>query len=100
MRKSIVIFFLIGLVFISSHNFKVCRRGNDPQISVIKSKIPQLSLDQLPLTHEWNNVNNTNFLTLTKNQHVNNIKKNYKIQLKDSYILWFMLGIFFNFSNE
>lgn len=36
----------------------------------VKTKIEQLPVDALPTNFTWSNVNNTNFLTLIRNQHI------------------------------
>jgi cathepsin X len=37
---------------------------------VIKTEIPQLSVEALPANFSWHNVNGTNFLTVARNQHI------------------------------
>lgn len=51
---------------------KCLRRSEVRPETVVKTEIEQLPIEALPTNFNWNNVNGTNFLTLTKNQHIPN----------------------------
>lgn len=59
-------YFLLAIIFAGIFCQSVRKGVQDKVVT----KVEQLPINALPTNFTWSNVNNTNFLTLVRNQHI------------------------------
>lgn len=69
MLKYLILILLISCILGKFHHSSCYVKSSSVEEKII-TPLTQLPPSALPTTFDWGNVNNTNFLTVTKNQHI------------------------------